>query len=59
MAGHFDSNFLINEIVLKTLMNMLNYILKVNNKEEVMKNTYALNELLHKYGIQERLRSQC
>ena len=31
---------------------------KVNNKEEVMKNTYSLNELLHKHGISEKLRSQ-
>ncbi|MGY5139170.1 HsdM family class I SAM-dependent methyltransferase [Mycoplasmopsis gallinarum] len=29
-----------------------------NNKEEVMKNTYELNELLHKYGIREDIRSQ-
>lgn len=29
-----------------------------NNKEEVMKNTYQLNELLHKHGISEKLRSQ-
>ncbi|TNK96003.1 SAM-dependent methyltransferase, partial [Mycoplasmopsis pullorum] len=29
-----------------------------NNKEEIMKNTYELNELLHKYGIHEAIRSQ-
>lgn len=29
-----------------------------NNKEEVMKNTYELNELLHKFGIHEAIRSQ-
>ena len=29
-----------------------------NNKEEVMHNTYKLNELLHKHGIGEKLRSQ-
>ncbi len=54
-----DSNFLINETVLKNIDEYVElYTAKVNNKEEVMKNTYALNELLHKYGIQERLRSQ-
>ncbi|SJZ63113.1 HsdM family class I SAM-dependent methyltransferase [Mycoplasmopsis verecunda] len=31
---------------------------KKNEKELVMKNTYELNELLHKYGIREDLRSQ-
>ncbi|MBR2133774.1 MAG: N-6 DNA methylase [Eubacterium sp.] len=34
------------------------YTSKVNDKEKVMQNTYKLNELLHKYGISERLRSQ-
>ncbi|MGI6002494.1 MAG: HsdM family class I SAM-dependent methyltransferase, partial [Lachnospiraceae bacterium] len=29
-----------------------------NNKEEVMRNTYQLNELLHRHGIGEKLRSQ-
>lgn len=29
-----------------------------NDREKVMKNTYALNELLHKMDIDERLRSQ-
>ena len=29
-----------------------------NNKEEVMRNTYRLNELLHRHGIGEKLRSQ-
>lgn len=31
---------------------------QTNNKEEVMRNTYRLNELLHRYGIEEKLRSQ-
>lgn len=31
---------------------------KFNDKEKVVKNTYALNELLHKKDIDERLRSQ-
>lgn len=34
------------------------YTSKVNNKEKVMQNTYKLNELLHKHGISESLRSQ-
>ncbi|HGO5824488.1 TPA: N-6 DNA methylase [Mannheimia haemolytica] len=34
------------------------YIGKTNNKEKVVKNTYLLNEKLHKYGINEKLRSQ-
>lgn len=29
-----------------------------NDKEQVMRNTYALNEILHGYGISEKLRSQ-
>lgn len=29
-----------------------------NNKEEVMHNTYQLNELLHRHGVGEKLRSQ-
>lgn len=29
-----------------------------NNKEEVMRNTHKLNELLHRYGVSEKLRSQ-
>ena len=33
-------------------------ISKQNDKEKVMKNTYALNELLHKLDIDEKLRSQ-
>lgn len=34
------------------------YTSKVNDKEKVMQNTYHLNELLHKHGISEKLRSQ-
>lgn len=34
------------------------YTPNTNNKEKVMKNTYTLNELLHKHGIGEKLRSQ-
>ena len=31
---------------------------RTNNKEEVMRNTYQLNELLHRHGVGEKLRSQ-
>ena len=31
---------------------------KINNKEQVIRNTYKLNELLHKHGIPEKIRSQ-
>lgn len=34
------------------------YTARTNNKAEVVKNTYALNELLNSYGIKEKLRSQ-
>ena len=34
------------------------YSTRTNNKAKVIKNTYALNELLHSYGIREKLRSQ-
>ena len=34
------------------------YSSKTNDKEKVMQNTYKLNELLHRYGISETLRSQ-
>lgn len=34
------------------------YSPKVNDKEKVMANTYELNEILHTYGISEKLRSQ-
>jgi len=31
---------------------------KTNNKEQVVRSTYKLNELLHKHGIPEKIRSQ-
>ena len=31
---------------------------KTNNKEKVVRSTYKLNELLHKHGIPEKIRSQ-
>lgn len=55
-----DEHFLISETVLD---NMEHYsklfdINKQNDREKVLKNTYALNELLHKMDIKEDLRSQ-
>lgn len=34
------------------------YHTRINDKEKVMQSTYSLNELLHKHGISEKLRSQ-
>lgn len=52
-------NFLKNE---KSLRNMEEYedcyYSRTNDKEKVMQNTYNLNEMLHKHGISESLRSQ-
>ncbi len=54
-----DSDYLSNETALKSMEEYVDlYTSKINNKEEVMKNTYQLNEDLHAYGISERLRSQ-
>ncbi|MCM1009056.1 MAG: SAM-dependent methyltransferase [Ruminococcus flavefaciens] len=55
-----DAHFLKEETVLD---NMEHYVklfdtARQNDKESVMKNTYDLNELLHKKDIDERLRSQ-
>ncbi len=54
-----ESNFLSNETSLRTMEEYIDfYTSKVNDKERVMNNTYKLNELLHKHGISEKLRSQ-
>ncbi|MCX4326246.1 MAG: N-6 DNA methylase [Lachnospiraceae bacterium] len=55
-----DSHILSKETVLDTMEHYerLFDISKQNDKEKVMKNTYALNELLHKLDIDEKLRSQ-
>ena len=54
-----ETNLLENESALRTIDEYLDfYTSKINNKEEVMKNTYTLNVLLHKHGIAEKLRSQ-
>lgn len=54
-----DSHQLKNQYALKTFDEYADlYLGKKNNKEQVIKNTYALNELLHKHGIGEKIRSQ-
>lgn len=55
-----DSHFLPDETVLDTMEHYksLFYLNKQNDRERVLKNTYALNELLHKKDIDEDLRSQ-
>ncbi len=53
-------HFLKEETVLDNMAHYqaLFYMNKVNDREKVLKNTYALNELLHKLDIDEKLRSQ-
>ena len=54
-----DSDFMPNESSLRTIDEYIDfYTTKINNKEKVMSNTYKLNELLHKHGVKEKLRSQ-
>lgn len=55
-----DENLLPKEVVLRSFEEYRTLIKPKtkNNREEVMRNTYQLNELLHKYGIAETLRSQ-
>lgn len=54
-----DENYLEDEYILKTFEEYAEYYTnKTNDKEAVMRNTYALNELLHEHGIREKLRSQ-
>lgn len=54
-----DADYLPYETVLKTIDEYIDfYTPKVNDKEQVMQNTYKLNELLHKHGIPEKIRSQ-
>ena len=54
-----DNTLMPKETVLKDIDEYVGfYTAKINNKEEVMKNTYELNKLLHKHGIKESLRSQ-
>lgn len=52
-------NLLDNERTLRKMDEYLEfYQNQENDKEKVMQNTYILNELLHKHGISEKLRSQ-
>ena len=54
-----DTDYMPNESSLRTMEEYFDmYTSKINDKEKVMSNTYKLNELLHKYGINEKLRSQ-
>jgi hypothetical protein len=55
-----DKNFLPEETVLDSMdhYRKLFNVKKQNDKEAVMKNTYKLNELLHKVDIDEKTRSQ-
>lgn len=54
-----ESSLMDNEIRLRSFGEYADfYTSKVNDKEQVMRNTYALNELLHGEGIPEKLRSQ-
>lgn len=55
-----DEHFLSNETTLGTMeyYSSLFCLNKQNDREKVLKNTYALNELLHKKDIDEALRSQ-
>lgn len=54
-----NNNFLTNQIAIVSMADFLKInFSNINNKEQVMKNTYHLNEILHKYGIVENLRSQ-
>ena len=52
-----DADYMPNETALKTMSEYVDfYTSKVNDKERVMANTYKLNEILHKYGINEKLK---
>lgn len=54
-----DSHQLKNQYVLKSFMEYAQlYTSLINDKERVIKNTHKLNELLHKHGIGEKIRSQ-
>lgn len=54
-----DGDFMLKETALRSMVEYLDfYTSKINDKEKVMANTFKLNELLHKHGISEKLRSQ-
>ena len=54
-----DSHKLSNQYSIKSFSEYADlYLAKENNKEQVIKSTYELNKLLHRYGINEKIRSQ-
>jgi type I restriction-modification system DNA methylase subunit len=54
-----DSHQLKNQYKLKTFTEYSElYTATTNDREQVIKNTYSLNEILHKHGIGEKIRSQ-
>lgn len=55
-----DTSLLIDNFSLKSFDEYVNIVRPPhrNDKELVMRNTYKLNEILHGYGINEKLRSQ-
>lgn len=55
-----DNHLLKEETVIDTMEHYVSLfeVSKQNDREKVLKNTYALNELLHKKDIKESLRSQ-
>lgn len=54
-----DGDYMPKETALRTMDEYVDfYTSKINNKEKVMQNTYRLNEILHRYSIPEKLRSQ-
>lgn len=55
-----DETFLPNQQTLTSFSDYRNIVspVRINNKEQVIKSTYRLNETLHGLGIDEKLRSQ-
>lgn len=54
-----SDNLLDDERFLRSMDEYIDFFhFRVNDKEKVMQNTYSLNEMLHKHGISEKLRSQ-
>lgn len=55
-----DENYLADRFNLQTFEDYANVVrpITVNNKEQVMRNTYQLNTMLHTASINEKLRSQ-
>jgi len=55
-----EETFLANQQTLTSFNDYRNIIapVRINNKEQVIRSTYRLNEILHGMGVEERLRSQ-